>query len=84
MMRGILVFMSFISTIFSPWIITAILVFAVSLLDPLVPLAIGLFADTLYYTSSAETIPLLTLYGAIVSLIASFVRNRLSASIIME
>ena len=84
MTRGIFTFLSFFSTIFFPWIFTVVLALVTSLLEPLIPLAIGLFADTLYYSPSAEIIPFFTLYGAIASIVASFVRSRLKTSIIME
>lgn len=84
MTRGILTFLSFVSAIFFPWIFTVVLALAVSLSEPLIPLAIGLFADTLYYVPSAEIIPFFTLYGAIASVVASLVRSRLKAGIIME
>ena len=79
-MRGILTILSFISAVFFPWLCTALLAVAASFFEPLVPLAVGLFADTLYYTPQAGVFPLYTLYGAVVTVAASFVRGRLSAS----
>ena len=49
MMRGILTSLTFISTVLFPWPLTVLLALAISLFEPLVPLAAGLFADTLYH-----------------------------------
>ena len=80
MMRGILTIASFVSVIFFPWPLTALLALAVSVLEPLVPLAVGLFADALYYTPSAGTLPLATLSGVAATTLMLFVRSRLRAS----
>lgn len=83
-MRGIFTIFSFISVVFSPWPITAILALVASFFEPLVPLAVGLFADTLYYTPQASSIPIFTICGAFTTAIAFFVRSRLKTSIIGE
>lgn len=77
MMRGTLTILTFISTVFFPWPLTAVLALGASLLDPLVPLAAGLFADTLYYAPHAGTLPMFTLYGALATALVFFVRSRL-------
>ena len=82
MIRGTLTILSFISTLLFPWPLTVILALATSIFDPLVPLAIGLFADTLYYVPHAGTIPLFTLYGALATIAVFFVRSRLQTSTI--
>ena len=64
MMRGILTLLTFISTVLFPWPLTVLLALAVSLFEPLVPLAAGLFADTLYYAPQSGTAPIFTLRGA--------------------
>lgn len=84
MMRGVLAISTLVSVLFFPWPLTASLALVSSLVEPLVPLAAGLFADTLYYTPHAGTVPLFTLLGAVVTVIALFVRSRLKASIIRE
>ncbi len=84
MMRGILTALTFISTVLFPWPLTVLLALSVSFFEPLVPLATGLFADTLYYAPSVETLPLFTLYGAVATTIALFVRSRLRTGIIKE
>jgi hypothetical protein len=53
-----------------------------SLFEPLLPLAAGLFVDTLYYMPHGGSVPLFTLIGAFVSVGAFFVRSRLKTSII--
>lgn len=82
MMRGILTPLTFISIVLFPWPLTVLLTLAVSLFEPLVPLAAGLFADTLYYAPQSEILPIFTLYGVLVTVVALFVRSRLKTSII--
>jgi len=84
MIRGALTVLTFVSVVFLPWPLTAILAFATSVFEPLVPLAVGLFADTLYYTPQAGTLPLFTFVGALLTAVAFFVRNRLKTGIIGE
>lgn len=78
---GLLTVSTFVSVVLFPWPFTALLALATSLSEPLVPLAAGLFADTLYYAPQAGGLPVFTLYGAAISLIAVFVRRWLRASI---
>ena len=81
-MRGILTFFVFISVIFLPWPLTAVLALVSSISIPLLPLAVGIFADTLYYTPEASILPIFTLCGAVATCVAIFVRSRLKTSII--
>ena len=81
---GILTVFSFISVLFFPWPLTTLLVLASSLSVPLLPLAAGIFADTLYYSSQTTVIPLFTLFGALATVAAFFVRSRLRASSMRE
>jgi hypothetical protein len=82
MMRGLFTLLSFISAILFPWPLTILVTLGIALFEPLVPLAIGIFADTLYYTPQAGTLPLFTMYGALVTIVAFLVRSRLKTSII--
>jgi hypothetical protein len=82
MMHGFLTLFAFVSVIFLPWPCTAVLALISGFFIPLLPLAIGLFADTLYYTPQAATLPSFTLWGALATVIAIFVHRRLRASII--
>lgn len=84
MMRGVLAISTLVSVIFLPWPFTALLALVSSLMEPLVPLAAGLFADTLYYTPQVGKVPVFTLLGAVVTIVALLVRSRLKASIIGE
>lgn len=79
MMRGILTVASFVSILYFPWPMTVLLALVSTAVEPLLPLVIGLFADTLYYVPSAHTAPFATLVGAIVTAVAFFVRSRLRA-----
>lgn len=82
MIRGTFTIVAFISTVLFPWPITALLAVSASAFEPLVPLAIGLFADTLYYAPLSGALPVFTFYGALVTTLAFIVRSRLSAGII--
>jgi hypothetical protein len=84
MMRGIFTLLAFVSAVLSPWPLTALLTLGIAIFEPLVPLAIGLFVDTLYYAPQAGAFPLSTLYGALVTVLAFLVRSRLKTSIIGE
>lgn len=84
MIRGTLTIFTFVSTILFPWPLTAILAIVASVFEPLVPLAAGLFADTLYYAPQSGAIPLFTLCGALLTIVAFFVRSRLKTSIIVR
>jgi len=76
MIRGVFVISTFISVIIFPWPFTAVLAIAGAFMEPLVPLAVGLFADTLYYMPHAGY-PYFTLWGAVATVIACVVQSRL-------
>ena len=82
MMRGILTLGTFISVIFFPWPLTASFALIASFGEPLVPLAAGLFADTLYYSPQVNIVPFFTLFGALATGGALFVRSRMRTSTI--
>lgn len=79
--NGILTISACISTVLFPWPLTVLLAVAASFGEPLVPLAVGIFADTLYYAPQSGSFPLLTFYGLIVSILAVLVRRQLRSSI---
>ena len=81
MIRGTLTVLAFVSTIFFPWPLTVLLALGASIAEPLVPLAVGLFADTLYYVPQSGHI-LFTLYGLGATILAVFVRRWVKTSII--
>lgn len=80
--NSILTIATFISAVLFPWPLTALLAVVSSFFEPLVPLAVGLFADTLYAAPSVGALPIFTLYGLAVSIIAVFVRSRMRTSTI--
>lgn len=82
MMRRVGVIATFISAMVFPWPLTAVLACALALSEPLVPLAAGLFTDTLYYSPEGGFLPLFTLFGAGMTVLAFFVRTRLKAGIL--
>ena len=77
MMRGLITLFTFVSALFFPWPLTALLAVIATATEPLVPLALGIFVDTLYYVPSASFLPLSTLLGALVTALAFFVHSRL-------
>jgi len=80
--NNFLSFFVFVSIIFFPWPIAAALALFSSLSIPLLPLAAGIFADTLYYSPSVTIVPFFTLCGALTTGVALLVRSRLKTSII--
>lgn len=80
--NGILTITTFISVMLFPWPLSVLFALVASFFEPLVPLAAGLFADTLYSAPHAGVLPIFTFYGLGLSIIAVFVRSRLSAGII--
>ena len=80
MIRGLLTFFTLVSVIFFPWPLTALLAIIVSFTEPLVPLSAGLLFDTLYYAPHAGSFLSFTLWGAVFSGAAFFVRSRLRAN----
>lgn len=84
MMRGILTVGTLLSAIFFPWPVTAVFALLVSFSEPLVPLAAGIFIDTLHYVPGQGEWPLSALFGAVVTILAFFVRGRLKAGSIGE
>lgn len=77
MMRAALTLLTFVSVIVFPWPFTALLAVAASSLEPLLPLAAGIFTDTLYYSPQAAALPFFAIGGAIVTAAALLVRSRL-------
>jgi hypothetical protein len=67
-----------------PWPLTALLALGAGWYEPLVPFAVGVFADALYYTVHTARLPWFTVGGALASALAVFVRSRLSAGTIGE
>ena len=82
MMRPVLTLSALASALLFPWPLTALFALSISLLEPLVPLSVGLLTDTLYYAPSSGGLPLFTVSGAAVTALAFFVRSRLSKGII--
>lgn len=82
--NGILTFTTLASTIFFPWPLTALLAFVASFFEPLVPLAAGVFADTLYYSPAEGGFPIFSLYGLALTAGAVFVRSRMRTGTITQ
>lgn len=82
MIRGFLTIFAFISVLLFPWPFAALVALGSSLLVPLLPVAVGLFADTLYYAPGAASFPYGTIIGALATAAAYLVRDRLAPDII--
>lgn len=80
-MRNGAVLLTFVSVILFPWPLTAFLALVVASFEPFVPLAVGIFSDALYYSHQGTLLPMATLYGALATALAFFVRSRLKARI---
>ncbi len=84
MMSKTLALLSCISVVLFPWPLTACLMLGMSLFEPFIPLVAGALFDVFYYVPYGAALPLATLYGALASIVAFFVRSRLVAGIIRE
>ena len=82
MMRGVITLATFLSVLFFPWPITALLALGGAIIEPLLPLAAGIFADTLYYAPHAYALPVFSFFGALATACVFFVRSRLATGII--
>ena len=82
MIRGVLVVSALVSTVLFPWPFTILLVLASTVGEPLTPLVVGIFADTLYYAPHAGALPVFSIYGAILTGVVFFVRSQLKTGTI--
>lgn len=82
MMRVWLIPLAFLSPFLFPWPLTAALALAAAWISPLIPLAVGILVDALYYAHGATfLVPWATVIGGLVALLAAFVRRFLETSI---
>lgn len=77
MIRNVGTIITFLSALFFPWQLTAFLALILSLYEPWVPVAVGLFIDTLYYVPHGSVMPFFTISGVLVTSLSFFVRSRL-------
>jgi hypothetical protein len=82
MIRGLSTALAFISALLFPWPLTVLIALGLAVFEPLVPLAVGIFADTLYYTPHAGVLPWFVIFGGVFTMLAFFVRSQLKTSII--
>lgn len=78
MMRGALTVLTLISVCVFPWPLSVLLALLAAPLEPLVPLAAGILADTLYFAPQTASFPLFALLGAVATVATFFVRSRLN------
>jgi hypothetical protein len=79
---GFLTLFILASTVFFPWLVTGIITVLLAPWEPLLPLAVGMVFDALYSAPGAHAFPVFSLYGAVLTAGAFFVRERLRASIL--
>lgn len=77
MMRALLIGTTFVSVVAFPWVLTVLLVCMSAMIEPLIPLAVGIFADVLYYAPQVSLVPRYALSGVLLTSFAFFVRSRL-------
>ncbi len=80
--QGFITFFVLGSTMFFPWIFTSVATLFIALREPLLPLAIGIIFDALYYAPHAHQFPVYTFYGFACTAVAFFVHKRLRSSTI--
>ncbi len=80
MIRGVLSALTVLSLVVFPWLYTVGLALITAAYEPLVPLAVGILADTLYYVPHSGVLPWGTIGGALVTGAALFVQSRLRTS----
>lgn len=84
MMRGALTVAAMGGVVLFPWPLAALLALCAGWYEPFVPFAAGVLADALYYTVHTARLPWFTVFGALASALAVFVRSRLAAGTIGE
>jgi cation transporter-like permease len=82
MIRVLLTVFSLATVIFFPWPFAAAIALMASSIEPLIPLAAGIFADTLYLAPHTSVVPYFSVWGALTTVIVLLVRRWLEASII--
>lgn len=81
MMRGLSILATFLCLFLFPWPVAFIGAVLFSLLEPLLPLAVGILAEALFY-APGQGLPFYALGGLLATLAAYFVQSRLKAGII--
>ena len=76
MTRAAATIITLLSAIFLPWQITIACAIGAAFIEPLVPVAVGILLDLLYYLPQTGLLPRFSLVGVVVSLIASLVHSR--------
>lgn len=81
MIRAALVVLALLSPLLFPWPLVALLTLIAASVSSLIPLAVGIFVDALYYSRGAASFPWATVSGLAVTLAAFGVRRFLETSI---
>lgn len=82
MIRTALIVAAFFSLFFFPFPFALTIALAAAITSPLAPLALGIFADLLYYAPNASVVPLYTGLGALTALCSFGIRRFVESSII--
>ena len=81
-MKGVLVVAALLSPFLFPFAVTLVLVAAASIVFPPIALISGIVTDLAYYTPGASFLPVASISGLLISVVALFVRRFLKARII--
>lgn len=79
--RALLTVSALTSVVLFPWQYAVLLSIVAAIVEPFAPLAVGIFADTLYYTPSIQTLPMYSILGACGTVLAFVLRTRMRTSI---
>lgn len=82
MMRIALIVSAFLSLFLFPFSFSVAMAIAAAVVAPLTPLALGIFADLLYFAPRASIVPLYTCLGALLALGAFGARKFFETSIV--
>ena len=74
---------AFLSVFFFPWPVTLVLIFIAALCLPVLGLALGAFADLIYFNAAAAGVPSFLIMGLVATLVALLV-HRFVKTRIME
>lgn len=82
MIRIAVLLAAFVSLFCFPWPLTVFLTLSIAYDEPLVPLAVGMCADALYFAAVPGSYWTMTVCGALATIISYWVRKRVHTSII--
>lgn len=81
MIRGVLIFCALIAVVWFPWPYAVVMTLLAAVASPLAPLAVGLFAEGVYFTPHVYAFPIWLMVGALGTSAAFFVHRFVETSI---